>query len=220
NELAMRLDSLVADWGGPLGEIVVIAHSMGGLVMRSACQVAEREKLAWLGKLRQIVFLGTPHHGAPLERGGNWVTLALDASSYTAAFARLGRIRSAGITDLRFGQVTALRGGDRFAPGSGHREIVPLPRGVACYAIAATLAKSPQAAVTASAMAAAKAVLGDGLVPLASALGDDTDPARALAIPADRRCILRGRNHLDLLDRSEAYEQLRSWLAETPVATL
>ena len=220
NELAMRLDSFVADWGGPLGEIVVIAHSMGGLVMRSACQVAERENLAWRGRLRQIVFLGTPHHGAPLERGGNWVTLALDASSYTAAFARLGRIRSAGITDLRFGQVTALRGGDRFAPGSGHREIVPLPRGVACYAIAATLAKSPQAAVTASAMAAAKAVLGDGLVPLASALGDDTDPARALAIPADRRCILRGRNHLDLLDRSEAYEQLRSWLAETPVATL
>ncbi len=129
----MRLESFVADWGEPVREIVVVAHSMGGLVMRSACQVAEREKLAWRGKLRQIVFLGTPHHGAPLERGGNWVTLALDASSYTAAFARLGRIRSAGITDLRFGQVTALREGDRFAPGSGHRETVPLPRGVACY---------------------------------------------------------------------------------------
>ena len=69
-------------------------------------------------------------------------------------------------------------------------------------------------------MAAAQAVLGDGLVPLASALGDDAEPARALAIPADRRAIFHGRNHLDLLDRSEVYEQIRAWLGETPLATL
>ncbi|MEO8196523.1 MAG: alpha/beta hydrolase [Thermoanaerobaculia bacterium] len=217
-ELAMRLEALVADWGEPLGEIVVVAHSMGGLVMRSACQIAEADGLAWRDKLRRIVFLGTPHHGAPFERGGNWVTLALDKSSYTAAFARLGRIRSAGITDLRFGQVLPLREGDRFAPGRGLGEVLPLPSGVACYAIAATLAKGPEPAPASGVLAAAKSVLGDGLVPLASALGDDADPARALAIPAKRRFVAFGMSHLDLLNRSEVYEQIRAWLTEPAAA--
>lgn len=212
-ELAMRLESLIADWGEPVSEIVVVAHSMGGLVIRSACHVAEDEGLAWRDRLRRIIFLGTPHHGAPLERGGNWVTLALDKSSYTAAFARLGRIRSAGITDLRFGEVLPLPEGDRFAAGRGLGVMLPLPRGVACHAIAATLAKGPEPAPLPGVLAAAKSVLGDGLVPLASALGDDADPARALGIPADRRFVAYGTTHLDLLSRSEICEQIRCWLA-------
>ena len=225
-ELAFRLEALLLAWPEPVTELVVVAHSMGGLVARSACDTAEREHLVWRSKLRKIVFLATPHHGAPLERGGNWLTLALDRSAYTAAFARLGRIRSAGITDLRFGQVTPLKDSDRFAPGSGHREVVPLPKGVACYAAAATIGKGPQAAATAQgtpgagALATAKAVLGDGLVPLASALGDDTDPERALLIPAGRRRIFYGTNHLALLDRGAVYDQIRVWLDEPAEATL
>lgn len=218
-ELAERLESLVADWGAPVAEIVVLAHSMGGLVIRSACHVAEQESLTWRRKLRRIVFLGTPHHGAPFERGGNWVTLALDSSSYTAAFARLGRIRSTGITDLRYGQVLPLRGKDRFAPDSGHRETLPLPRGVECFAIAATLARGPAPAPVPGALAAAKAVLGDGLVPLASALGDDPDPTRALGLASDHRFIAYGIHHLDLLDRPEVYAQISKWLAEPARAT-
>ena len=216
-ELAMRLESFVADWGEPVRELLVVAHSMGGLVMRSACQIAEGEGLAWRDKLRKIVFLGTPHHGAPLERGGNWVTLALDTSSYTAAFARLGRIRSAGITDLRYGQVVPLREGDRFAPGSGHGISLPLPRGVACFAVAATLAKGPEPAP--AALATAKSVLGDGLVPVTSALGDDPDPEKALAIPADRRLVVYGRNHLGLLDSPTVFAQISRWLAPASLAT-
>ena len=213
-ELAMRLEALVADWGEPVSELVVVAHSMGGLVMRSACRVAEDERLAWRGRLRKIVFLGTPHHGAPLERGGNWITLALDRSSYTAAFARLGRIRSAGITDLRFGQVLPLREGNRFAAGRGLGDLVPLPRDVACYTIAATLAKRPQPARATGVLTTAKSLLGDGLVPLASALGDDADPARNLGVAAERRFVGYGMSHLDLLNRSEVGERVRSWLAE------
>ncbi len=220
-ELAMRLESLVADWSEPVSEIAVVAHSMGGLVMRSACHVAECEGLAWRDRLRRIVFLGTPHHGAPLERGGNWVTLALDRSSYTAAFARLGRIRSAGITDLRFGHVLPLRERDRFAPGRGLGDRLPLPEGVACFAIAATLAKGPAAAPLPGAVAAARSVLGDGLVPVASALGDDADPERSLALPPAHRFVAYGTSHLDLLSRSDVCDQIRSWLAgpASPPAT-
>jgi hypothetical protein len=185
-------------------------------VTRSACLVAEAAALAWRERLRKVVFLGTPHHGAPLERGGNWLHLALGATSYTAAFARLGGIRSAGITDLRHGQIVPASGENRFARGSGRTAAPPLPRGVACYAAAATLAPGPGR----SPRAALRSLLGDGLVPVASALGDHADPARALAIPAERRWIGYGMGHLDLLDRAEVYEQLREWLkAEDSPAT-
>jgi hypothetical protein len=62
------------------------------------------------------VFLDTPHHGALLERGGNWVNLCLGLSPYTAPFARLCKLRSAGITDLRYGNVLDedWQGFDRF----------------------------------------------------------------------------------------------------------
>ena len=64
-----------------------------------------------------------------------------------------------------------------------------------------------------------KTVLGDGLVPLASALGDDAEPARTLAIPEDQKFIAYGTSHLDLFDSPEVYEQIARWLAEPAVAT-
>ena len=202
-------------------DLTILGHSMGGLVIRSACHVADTSEgpaLLWRDRLRKIIFLATPHLGAPLERGGNWVTLALDKSSYTAAFARLGRIRSAGITDLRHGQVLPLPERDRFARASGHTHSPPLPVGVACYAAAATLAPGPDPGARSRVSTAARIVLGDGLVPLASGLGDDPDPAKALTIPTTRRFIGYGMNHLDLLDRREVYERIRKWLAEPTIS--
>src|ERR1043166_2894188 len=112
---------------------------MGGLVIRSACHYADRTKRRWHDKLRRIVFLGTPHHGVPLERAGNWLQTVLGITRYSAPFARLGKIRSAGVTDLRFGNVVDehWQGCDRFELGTDVRVPVPLPRGVDCYAVAA-----------------------------------------------------------------------------------
>ena len=74
--------------------------------------------MRWPARLDDLVFLGTPHHGAPLERAGNWVDLLLGATPYAAPFARLGKLRSAGITDLRHGNLLDEDwvGRDRFAP--------------------------------------------------------------------------------------------------------
>ena len=80
---------------------------MGGLVSRSACNVAEQTNMAWRSKLKNIVFLGTPHHGAPLERVGNWIDTTLGSNRVTKPFAAIGQIRSSGITDLRYGHVLA-----------------------------------------------------------------------------------------------------------------
>ena len=196
-ELAQQLESLLAAWPVQVEQLAILAHSMGGLVARSACHHARSGKQAWLQRLRTIVFLGTPHLGAPLERGGAWVDLLLDASPYTAAFARLGRIRSAGITDLRHGAVLDTPARARGA----HPRPVPLPDKVACHALAACIAKS--------ARTPGAALLGDGLVPVASALGQHEDPARDLHLTKARRWIGYGMNHMDLLDNAEVYAQIR-----------
>ena len=102
---AQLLETLVEQWPAPVEELAIIGHSMGGLVSRSAHHYATVAGHRWPRHLRQIVFLGTPHHGTPLERLGNAVTAGLHLSPYTDAFGRLGEIRSAGITDLRYGNL-------------------------------------------------------------------------------------------------------------------
>jgi hypothetical protein len=103
--LADLLAALVAAWPAPVAELAIVGHSLGGLVARSACHYGGLARQAWVGRLRRLVFLGTPHHGAPLERGGHGFETLLGAAPYAAALARLGRLRSAGITDLRRGNL-------------------------------------------------------------------------------------------------------------------
>lgn len=204
---AAMLERLILEWVAPLEELVIVAHSMGGLVARSACFFGESAEHAWRKQLQKLVFLGTPHHGAPLERAGSWVDLLLGSSRYSAAFGRLGRIRSAGVTDLRFGNVldTDWEGRDRFAHGSDPRTPLPLPGGVECYAIAATtaLVDSPK-------------LPGDGLVPVDSALGRHPKSDLELGFPDDHQWIGFGMGHIDLLNRPEVYGTLKRWMSSDP----
>ena len=65
--LDARLERLVAAWPSPIDELVLLGHSMGGLVARSACHYADaRDAHGWRTKLSKLICLGTPHHGAPL----------------------------------------------------------------------------------------------------------------------------------------------------------
>ena len=86
---ADSLEALVAEWPVEIEEFVVIGHSMGGLVARSACRYAEETGRVWRKKLNRLVFLGTPHHGAPLERIGNWVDVILGKTPYVAGPAHV-----------------------------------------------------------------------------------------------------------------------------------
>ena len=130
-DFAHLLESLVAQWPGPLDDFVIAGHSMGGLVTRSACQLAEQHGHRWLKSLKKLVFLATPHHGAPLERGGHQVDMLFGISPYVAPFSRLGKARSAGITDLRFGnlQEADWQGRDRHSQRHDDRRPTPLPAG-------------------------------------------------------------------------------------------
>jgi hypothetical protein len=208
--LAGLLETLLRQWPQPVDDLVILAHSMGGLVARSACHYAAAAGHDWPRRLTKLAFLGTPHHGAPLERGGNWVNVILDATPYAAPFARLGKLRSAGITDLRYGNVLDehWQGRDRFAHARDARRPVPLPKGVRSFAIAATTGKQRGDL--------RDRLLGDGLVPVASALGRHDDLHRALGFPRSRQWIGYGMGHLDLLAGPAVSDRIVRWFAAAP----
>ena len=204
-EFSTVLDRLVRAWPVPVDEITLMGHSMGGLVARSACHHAEQSgDSEWRLRLSRLVCLGSPHHGAPLERGGNWLQVLAGINRYTAPIAGMGKLRSAGITDLRYGAVadTHWSHRDRFEPAVDDREPVALPAGVTCYALAATL--SPEGKPNPR---------GDGLVPVASALGHHRNPALALAFPAASQHVVTETGHLDLVCSAEVYDVLKDWLS-------
>jgi hypothetical protein len=183
---------------------VLMGHSMGGLVARSALfhgVQAQRGGPRWPGRVNDLVCLGTPHQGAPLEGAGQWVDAALAATPYAAPLARLGQARSAGINDLKHGDIVSP---DIAGRGTHRRAQVPLPGGVRCYALAASLGPADGSLKT--------RVLGDGLVPVASALGQHREADRRLAFDADSQAVVHDTGHLDLLSSPEVYEHLKRWL--------
>ncbi|EYF00513.1 esterase/lipase family protein [Chondromyces apiculatus] len=201
--LSLLLEALVKAWPVPLSEITLLGHSMGGLVARSACHAASLDERRWPATLRRLVCLGSPHHGSPLERGGNLIDVLLGISAYSAPLARLGQIRSAGVTDLRYGNVIDedWHNRGRFARSRDVRRGLALPPDVDCFAIAGTLTN-----------AMAQKLLGDGLVPVDSALGRHERPELTLAFPPEHQWVALGTGHLDLLSSKAVYEKLQAWL--------
>jgi hypothetical protein len=142
--------------------------------------------------------------------------MLLSSSPYTAPLARLGKIRSTGITDLRFGNLLDedWKKRDRFERGADLRVPVPLPEGVACYAIDASAGQNvvkPEVILVADDFGGK--LLGDGIVPVASALGRHSNPRLALTFEESRQWVAYGTNHLDLLSAPGVYAQIRQWLA-------
>lgn len=195
---SLLLQQLLDGWPVPIERFAIVGHSMGGLVSRAAILDATRQSQPWVQQLNQIVFLGTPHHGSPLERAGNLLQTALGLTPWTAPFVRLGELRSAGIQDLRHGSID-----------DAHHRGIPtarqLPAGIRAYAVAA----STQAA---NAARAGRTLRGDGLVPVSSALGQHRDPRLALKIPSSRQRLVEKTGHVELLSSPEVYQHLRRWL--------
>jgi pimeloyl-ACP methyl ester carboxylesterase len=188
-------------------DISIIGHSMGGLVSRSAYHEAQALGHKWPDYCENLFFLGSPLHGAPLEKAGNWLDMLLGIHQYTAPLKRLTQIRSAGITDLRHGNIleTDWQTRNRFDFSRDKRTPLPLPPGVKCYALASTIA--------AQANKIGDQLIGDGLVPLDSALGRHENKAFNLHFPLERQWVGRDINHMQLLSNTEVYRAIKNWLA-------
>ena len=146
-----------------------------------------------------------------LERVGNWIDTTLGSNRVTKPFAAIGQIRSSGITDLRYGHVLEsswlVNGKElgRFVRSPDSREPLPLPLGVNCFTLAATTSTLPSALKD--------GLVGDGLVPLPSALGQHAEAAHCLDFGPDHQLKVYGTNHMALLSTPDVGEQMLKWLA-------
>jgi len=203
NEL---LEELVRHWPVHVEELVIIAHSMGGLVSRSALHYGEQQNMSWTKHLKKIIFLGTPHHGAPLEKVGNFLDVALEAIPYAKPFARLGKIRSAGITDLRYGNLLDedWQNNNRFKMQGDQRQNISLPEQVECYSIAGIVGKATESKFS--------KLLGDKMVGIKSALGQHKNPIKNLHFKKENTWIAYESTHSELLSNPKIYTRIKSWM--------
>ncbi|TXD50464.1 MULTISPECIES: hypothetical protein [unclassified Polaribacter] len=201
------LEELLKNWPVPVEELIIVAHSMGGLIARSALYYGQKDQKNWPKQLKKVIFLGTPHHGSHVERTGNYLDLILEAIPYTKPFAKLGKIRSAGVTDLRYGNLVDedWQNKDRFELKSDQRQHIPLPQQIEFYAIAAVNKKETSTKSTKS--------LGDNLVDVKSALGQHKNSNKSLLFKKENSWIAYENNHLDLLSNPKIGAKLKIWLA-------
>ncbi|MCB0900071.1 MAG: hypothetical protein KDC40_14745 [Actinobacteria bacterium] len=201
--LSALIERTVRDWPVPVVSIVLVGHSMGGLVARSAAS----QGADWTARLTTVVTLGTPHLGSPVEKSvhlGDWAMRRIPESRALGDF--LAR-RSAGIKDLRYGAIVR-EDWDGHDPDEFLRDRcteVPLLDHVDYYWVAATIAANSDGT--------AARMFGDGLVREASASGN----GRVRQIPFDAGITIGGVNHLAVMHNDAVYEHVVQWVAPTPV---
>jgi pimeloyl-ACP methyl ester carboxylesterase len=206
-ELSHLLQQLCDSWPVPVESLTLVGHSMGGLVIRSACWYAGRDGDSWLTNLRRILFLGTPHHGAPLEKAGHMVDVAMRSIQYVEPLA-FGRHRSAGIKDLRHGNLLDedWQGRDEDQLSTDSRQPVPLLPGVEYFFAAATVGNDEASLKS--------RIMGDLLVRMGSATGAHPDEQRQLQVKSGNCRIFAEQNHFDLLDDTRVHDQVITWFKQ------
>ncbi len=183
-QLAVLLEALLTAWPQPDSELVIVGHSMGGLIALGACDQAIAAAMRWPVSTRLLVCLGSPSLGSPLERLGHFANTALNLSPVTRPLGRIAAARSQGIKDLRRGPG---------APRASARR-----NAIAFRFLGASLAEDVDHPLS--------EFLGDGLVPLGSAIAQE--------IEGDVQSARLGKlGHMGLLNDRRVYRQIREWVA-------
>ncbi len=150
--LSVLLAELAQRWPVPIRRLDLVGHSLGGLVLRHACHAAVIAGEPWVHTVRRMVYLGSPHRGAPLAHRVDQLASRLARYARSRTWGEFLDRRSAGIRDLVAGVA------DTDVPLLAHST----HHGVA-------------ACVTADEHHPLANVLGDLLVPVDSARGALTD---------------------------------------------
>ena len=203
-QLAALLENLTRRWPVPVESIALVGHSMGGLVCRSACAEAEAVGLDWIEHVNDLVALGSPHRGAPLEKLANIVGWGLGIAPETRPLADFLNGRSSGIKDLRFGAIVEDDWGG-LDPDALLRDTVgdhTLPADVGHHFVAGVVTADPRHPVG--------VIVGDLLVRTASGTGGQwLEPTNVEVVGSTR--------HSDLRNNPAVIDHVMSWLA--PPAT-
>lgn len=205
--LSQLIQQLMDIYPVAVEDITIIAHSMGGLVVRSACHYAPQQGADWTEKIRKIFFLGTPHLGAPLEKFGNVVTYLLKKIPLfsTKLTGDIINLRSAGIKDLRYGYLTDEDWQNHHPDEllTNRKTVVPLLEHVSYFVITGTL--------TGNKDSLASRWFGDALVRKDSATGKACDEHHLPFVPEHHR-EFTGLVHHKLVHAPEVYAQIRGWM--------
>jgi hypothetical protein len=198
--LAALMRRVVEEWPVPVTRIVLVGHSLGGLVIRAAGAVSavdpvehldDVDHLAagvdWNDLVSDVVTLGTPHLGAPIAWGIGHGSRGLGLLPETAAFGRILDWRSIGVHDLVVGLA---------------EDVAPLPH-ARYHLVCATLSGSERHPVG--------NLVGDLLVRPRSAYGTDRH-GQELFPGADRLHVGRT-DHFGLLNHPAVLDALRGWLS-------
>jgi pimeloyl-ACP methyl ester carboxylesterase len=218
-DLAAGLQRLVRAWPVRVREIDLIGHSMGGLVIRSACHYGRgsaslsdrlRRRGPWPARVKRVVLLGVPNSGANLEVIANLTSAALWWAPIPVTRvigAGLDR-RSEGIKDLRWGAVLDEDWVERDPGATGRPERFPVrvPRHAEYLVIAGSLADGRDA----DSPHLVDRLLGDALVTASSAEGRLGNDESALFPNATVRLCPKI-NHIALANRPEVYDEITSW---------
>lgn len=187
-DLADLIEKLRLAWPVAVEEVVLIGHSMGGLVARSAVKAAHASGHEWVDLARHIVAIGTPHLGSPIEKAVGFISDGLGLFRETRPLGAFVEQRSAGIKNLG-------NGVDRADDSTG---------AIAYHVVAG--------AVTAEPTHPLGVLVGDLVVGVGSATGK----GRRFQVDSSDVLVVGARRHADLLQDPRVISQTRRWLAATP----
>jgi len=199
--LAAYLQRFVDNYPVPIEELTLLGHSMGGLVVRSACHHAMEAELPWTALVPRVFCLGTPHQGAPLAKLGKALTGVLDAIDLpgTQVTAKILAGRSGGIKDLSHGAVVDEDWLDPDPAAGSDAKLLP---GARHYFVSATITEDPEHPLG--------QLIGDLLVREPSASGPSLDESH-FSIETRR---YGGVMHHQLQNHPAVYAQVRDACAE------
>jgi pimeloyl-ACP methyl ester carboxylesterase len=202
--LGKLLDTLWHAYPVPIDEILLIGHSMGGLVVRSACHYATQQNELWVQAVRDIIYLGTPHDGADMARLAQSTENVLRGfrNPITRIVGDFFSLRSQGIKDLCHGTLLAPdvldEGFADCADGTHHHQRpVPWLPHARHFLVGGTITGDPDHVVA--------VLLGDGLV--------GRIPSNIAAVPEERIRLFPGVAHLRLARNWDVYRQIAAWCA-------
>ncbi len=205
--LSNLLEKLIRSSPKKIDEILLIGHSMGGLVFRSACYYGEKEKKKWVKLVKKIFYLGSPHLGTHLEKLGKLTTAILQQipNPLTKMIVSLGDLRSAGVKDLRHGYLTdkewKKKNADRLF--YWHENKIPLLKNADHYLICGTLSKVPGSKLG--------RLVGDGLVHPASGTGQGLFSSSSIPFSKKNCKVILGISHAELKRSRRVYQQIQRW---------